>query len=107
VQLIRRGVGKVLRAGCNVAAFMAPLVCYSNSMAQTPSPPPSFRQLSPAEQQIEAARRMDNRLARQERTAKQALSGICDGCYAPPSRRGRGFRMRFGADGLLYDPHDQ
>ena len=63
-----------------------------------------------AEEQAQSARRMDERLARQERAAKRALSGICEGC-GPGLARVRGRRTgpseTIGEDGLPYDPAEQ
>jgi hypothetical protein len=76
------------------------LVAHSHAAAQARPPETS----SMSSSQAEAARRMDERIARQERAAKRALTGICDECSGrrPSGHHNRGRRTSVGEDGLPY-----
>ena len=54
----------------------------------------------------DAAREMDERLARYERAGRRATAGICDGCTGVRRVRGGKTREMVGEDGLPYRAED-
>jgi hypothetical protein len=54
----------------------------------------------------DAAREMDERLARHERAGRRATAGICDGCTGVRRVRGGKTREMVGEDGLPYRADD-
>jgi hypothetical protein len=91
------------------ALSLSVMVSHAEAQPQ-PRPMPSPMGTSVGDEQAESARRMDERMARHERAAKRALSGICEGC-GPGLPRWRGRHAEphetVGEDGLPFDPTER
>jgi hypothetical protein len=100
-----------MRASQWITAVSMMILLAPDALAQpvgsrTPSNVPSTGSIR---SQIEdAVRALDEKLARHERAAKQALLGICDGCTAGGANRARRItpRQTVGEDGLAFRPED-
>jgi hypothetical protein len=74
----------LVRAKKPVAGVLIVMLLPTASLAETPRAQASVREASRTEQvsaeQSQAARRMDERIARHEKAARRAMAGICAGC---------------------------
>ena len=104
-----------MRAGWLTAGAMIMLLAAQTSAPRALAQPAGPRAATPTlpaqgvgDQNAAAVRAMDETLARQERAAKRATSGICEGCSG--GRRGgarrRTPRGEVGEDGLAVRPED-
>lgn len=100
-----------MRFGCGTLVVLSAMLAVPASAQATAqrsrreSPPVAAGAGNAAELfREQAAREMDERLARHERAGRRATSGICDGCV-PGTRAGRrriGPRETIGEDGLPF-----
>ena len=86
--------------------LLAPDALAQPIASRTPSNVPSTG--SVRSQSEDAVRALDEKVARHERAANRALSGICDGCIAGGAKRARRImpRQKVGDDGLAFRPED-